>query len=161
MRIAALAAALAATLTAAGLSPARAQDALDATGELRIAAVGQTRVIMVQGVAADPFVWEWSFLDEAVESEEGRIDAAATSVMYDCAARTRRALVLEAYGDGTFLSQTPLYEEPAPVAPGTLADGALRVVCEPEANSDGAAFPDMAAARAAMDVRKGPMVTPP
>jgi hypothetical protein len=154
-------AALAALLTAANLSPVHAQDALDATGELRIAAVGQTRVIMVQGVAADPFVWEWSFLDEAVESEEGMIDAAAISVMYDCTARTRRALVLEAYGDGRFLSQTPLYEEPAPVTPGTLVDGALQVVCEPETNSDGATFSDMASARAAMDIRKGPATVLP
>ncbi|WP_426051228.1 hypothetical protein [Brevundimonas sp. SL161] len=161
MRIAALAAALAATLTAAGLSPARAQDALDATGELRIAAVGQTRVVMVQGVSADPLVWEWSFLDEEVTSDEGMIDAVAMSVMYDCAARTRRPLALEAYRDGAFVSQSPVYEEPAPVAPGTLVDGALEVVCEPDANSDGAAFPNMAAARAAMDVRKGPVVTPP
>lgn len=157
MRIAALAAAL----TALSLSPAHAQDALNATGQLRIAAVGQTRVVMVQGVSADPFVWEWVFLDEAVESDEGMIDAAATSVMYDCAARTRRPLVLEAYGDGTFLSQTPLYEEPAPVAPGTLSDGALQVVCEPETNSDGATFPDMVTARAAMNARKAGTVTPP
>ncbi len=154
-------AALAALLTAASLSPAYAQDALNATGELRIAAVGQTRVVMVQGAAADPFVWEWTFLDEGVESDEGMVDAVATSVMYDCAARTRRALVLEAYGDGKFLSQTPLYEEPAPVTPGTLVDGALQVVCEPETNSDGAVFPDMASARAAMDVRKGPATVQP
>lgn len=154
-------AALAALLTTASLSQAQAQEALNATGELRIAAVGQTRVVMVQGVAADPFVWEWSFLDEAVESDEGMIDAAATSVMYDCTARTRRALVLEAYGDGKFLSQTPLYEEPAPVTPGTLVDGALQVVCEPETNSDGAAFPDMGSARAAMDIRGGPAAVPP
>lgn len=154
-------AALAALLTAATLSPARAQDALNANGELRIAAVGQTRVVMVQGVAADPFVWEWSFLDEEVASEEGAINTLAMSVMYDCAARTRRPLVLEAYRDGAFVSQTPIYEAPAPIAPGTLIDGAIQVVCEPETNSDGAAFPDLAAARAAMDVRKGPVVTPP
>lgn len=157
MRIAALAAAL----TLLGLSPAQAQDALNATGELRIAAIGQTRVVMVQGVSTDTFVWEWTFLDEPAEAEEGPVDTVATSVMYDCAARTRRALVMEAYNDGAFVTQGPLYEEPAPVAPGTLFDGALQLVCEPETNSDGAAFPDMAAARAAMDVRKGSVVTPP
>ena len=157
MRIAALAAAL----TAASLSPAHAQDALKATGELRIAAVGQTRVVMVQGVSANPFVWEWSFLDEEVDTEDGAIDTVAISIIYDCAARTRRALVFEAYRDGAFVSQTPLYEEPAPITAGSLVDGAWQVVCEPESNSDGAVFPDLAAARAAMDTRNAPAVTRP
>lgn len=136
---------------------AQAQDALAANGPIRVAAIGQTRVVMVQGTATDEFVWEWTFLDEDVAGDqEGQtLDTLAISVMYDCAARTRRALVLEAYRDGAFVFQTPLYEEPMLVTPGTLVDGALDVVCAPEANSDGAVFPDLAAARSAIDGRSG------
>lgn len=133
-----------------------AQNALTSASPLRIAAVGQTRVVMVQGAASDPFVWEWTFLDEEAEGDGERFDSFATSVMYDCAARTRRALVLETYQDGSFVSEVPLYEEPAPVAPGTLADGALEVICEPSANSDGAVFADIAAARAGLSGRVKP-----
>ncbi len=148
--------ALAAAMMLVGTPVAHAQEALNATGDLRIAAVGQTRVIMVQGVAADPFVWEWTFLDEPVEAEEGPVDTVVTSVIYDCAARTRRPLVMEAYNDGAYVTQAPIYEAPAPVTPGGLDEGALEVVCEPEANSDGATFSTLAIARAAMDARKGP-----
>ena len=150
MRLASVAAGMA-ILTVAPV--AEAQNALTATSPLRIAAIGQTRVVMVQGAGADPFVWEWTFLDEEAEGDGETFDTYATSVMYDCAARTRRALVLETYRDGSFVSETPLYEEPAPVPPGTLANGALEVICEPETNSDGAVFPDIAAARSAMDDR--------
>jgi len=141
---------------------AEAQSALTATSPLRIAAVGQTRVVMTQGAAADPFVWEWTFLDQEAEGDGEVFDTYATSVIYDCSARTRRALVLETYRDGSFVSETPLYEEPAPVTPGTLADGALQVICEPETNSDGASFADLGAARSAMDSRsaRAPVSTP-
>lgn len=154
MRLAILA--VAAT-TIASTPLAQAQDALTANGPIRVAAIGQTRVLMVQGTAAEPFVWEWTFLDEEVAGDqEGQsLDTVAISVMYDCTARTRRALVLEAYRDGAFVSQTPLYEEPLSVTPGTLVDGALDVVCAPEANSDGAVFSDMAAARSAVNGRSG------
>ncbi|MBU1347033.1 MAG: hypothetical protein KKA16_08795 [Alphaproteobacteria bacterium] len=154
--------AAAALLAFTSLAPAaQAQDALGAPGVLRIGAVGQTRVVMVQGVAADPFVWEWSFLDEEVDQDGEVFDSLAISVMYDCDARTRRPLVLETYRDGAFVSQTPLYEEPAPVEANSLADGAMQVVCEPETNSDGAAFDTMVAARTVMDARNSPSVTPP
>jgi len=137
-----------------------AQDALTFPGPLRIAAVGQTRVVMVQGGLADPFVWEWTFLDEDADGDGETFDTMAMSVMYDCASRSRRPLVLEAYRDGSFVFQTPIYEEPSPVSPGTLADGALDVVCEPEANSDGAVFTNMVSARVAMDGRAGPTIPP-
>ncbi len=152
---------IAAALTMVAAPAAQAQDALAATGDLRIAAVGQTRVVMVQGVLADPFVWEWTFLDEPAEAEEGPVDTVAISVMYDCTARTRRVLVMEAYNDGAYVTQAPLYQEPAPVTPGALDDGALEVVCEPETNSDGATFPTLAAARTAMDARRPSPVTGP
>lgn len=155
---------LAATATIIASTPgAQAQDALTANGPIRVAAIGQTRVLMVQGSSAEPSVWEWTFLYEDVAGdEEGQtFDTVAISVMYDCAARTRRALVLEAFRDGAFVSQTPLYEEPLPVTPGTLVDGALDVVCAPDANSDGAVFSDMVAARSAVNGWSGAVTTSP
>ncbi len=132
------------------------QQAIEATGELRIAAVGETRVVMVSRRGDADVVWEWTFLDEAIVSEDGLVDTVATSVMYGCDAGTRRALVLEAYRGGAFVSATPLYEEPTAVTPGTLSHGALEVICDPENNSDGATFPDPVAARTAMDHRRRP-----
>lgn len=134
-------------------SVAAAQEAVAANAPLRIAAVGQTRVMMVQGGAADPFVWEWSFFDSETEAEDGVFDTVAISAMYDCQAWTRRPLVLEAYNDGEFVFDAPLYEEPTPITKGTLIDGVAEVVCEPETNSDGAIFQSLAEARAAMDNR--------
>jgi hypothetical protein len=143
--------ALAMCISLFGVSSALSQRALETPHELRVAAVGETRVVMIQRHAEDEVVWEWTFLDEEAEAESGLVDTVAISVMYDCTNRTRRPLVLEAYLDGTFVSETPIYEEPAPVAQGTLVDGAMEVVCEPETNSEGATFPDMVSAREAMD----------
>lgn len=131
-----------------------AQDALATIAELRIAAVGQSRVVMVQKQADGPIVWEWTFLDDQAETEEGPVDSFAVSVIYDCALQTRRALTLETYLDGSFVSASPMYEEPSAVVTGSLAHGALQVICEPESNMDGAAFPDMMSARLAMDARQ-------
>lgn len=141
-------------------TPAVAQDALSAAGPLRIAAVGPTRVVMVQGVVTDPFVWEWTFLNEEVTEDGKPFDTVAVSVIYDCALRTRRALMSETYLDGQYVSDVPLYEEPVAIPQGTLADGALGVICEPEANADGATFPNMGSARTAMDGRAGLTVRP-
>ncbi len=147
--------ALLASLIVSTSSASAAQDALAVTTELRIAAVGQTRVVMVQKQTDSPIVWEWTFLDEQAETEDGPVDSLAISVMYDCALQTRRALTLETYLDGAFVSGAPMYEEPAAVVPGSLVHGALQVICEPETNMDGAAFPDMTSARSAMDARRG------
>lgn len=146
---------LVAALSVGGLGTGRAsaQEALAASAPLRIAAISQTRVMMVQGTAADPYVWEWSFFNEETTSEDDVFDTVAISVMYDCDAWTRRALVLEAYSDVRFVFETPLYEEPAPITPGTLVDGVAQVVCQPETNSDGAVFPDLTTAWAAMNAR--------
>lgn len=137
-------------------APTVAQEALATPTELRIAAVGQSRVVMVQKQTDSPIVWEWTFLDEQVDTEEGLVDTLAISVMYDCAQMTRRALTLETYMDGAFVASAPLYEEPLAVVEGSLVHGALLVICEPETNMDGAAFADMITARVAMDARPRP-----
>jgi hypothetical protein len=95
-------------------------------------------------------IWVWEFSQKA-RGVDGKApyDTWATRTRIDCAAKTVRPQLREAYRDGRFDTSWELSGKARKPAPKSLDSAALAAACDPTYRADGQRFRDHRAARTA------------